>query len=266
MDIIVCVKQVPDPETPPASFRIDPGTNKVIPAQGIAPVISTFDELAVEAALRIKDKHGGKVTAMTLGPESARDVLKHAMAMGADEGIHLLDAAFGDGDGWATAYALAQAIKKVGRYDLVLCGRQAADWDAGQVGLGIAEFLNLPSVTPIKKVEVSDGKLGVERLVADGFEVLEVSPPALLTVSNELGEPRYPTLRGIMMAARKQVTTWNAQDIGVEASQVGARGARTKLLRLFIPIRESKCEIVEGEDVVDAATKLALRLRESKII
>jgi electron transfer flavoprotein beta subunit len=186
--------------------------------------------------------------------------------MGADELVLLEDAAFDEGDSWSTAYALAMAIKKIGEYDLIFCGRQAADWDAGQVGAGIAEFLGIPSVTLAKKVEISDGKARVERVVADGYEVLEVELPVLITVSNELGEPRYAALKGIMAAAKKQPIIWTPEDIGADRSQVGAAGRHMKLAKLFQPVKEGKCQIIEGENVEEAAVNLALKLREAKII
>ena len=162
--------------------------------------------------------------------------------MGADELVLLEDAAFEGGDSWSTANALATAIKKIGEYDLIFCGRQAADWDAGQVGAGIAEILGIPSVTLAKKAEVADGKAKVERVVTDGYQVIEVGLPALITVSNELGEARYATLKGIMAAAKKQPTIWTPADIGLEPSELGEAGRRSKLLKLFQPIREGKCE------------------------
>jgi len=158
------------------------------------------------------------------------------------------------------------AIKKIGDYDIIFCGRQAADWDAGQVGSGIANVLELPSVTLAKKVEVADGKAKVERVTADGFEVIEVSLPALITVSNELGEARYPTIKGIMAAKRVEPVVWKPADIGADPSQIGAPGRRTKLLRLFQPVREGTCEIIEGESVEEAAVSLAQKLREVKVL
>jgi electron transfer flavoprotein beta subunit len=265
-NMIVCVKQIADPEAPPGSFRVDEATKSVIPASGVSQVVSPFDEQAVEAALRIKDAHGGKITVLSLGKDFVMDVIRKPMAMGADELILLQDSAFESADSRSTAYALAMAIKKVGEYDLIFCGRQAADWDAGQVGSGIAEFLGIPSVTVAKMVDMVDSKVKVERVVADGSEVIEVSTPVLITVSNELGEPRYPKLKGIMAAARKEVPTWTAQDIGADTSQLGAAGARAKLLKLFVPVKEGKCEIIEGENPEDAAVNLALKLREAKLI
>jgi len=266
MELIVCAKQVPDPEAPPASFKVDAGTNKVVPPPGVPPVVSTFDEIAVEAALRVKDAQGGKITVLSLGNNLVRDVVKKPLAMGADELVLLEDEAYEDGDSWSTANALATAIKKVGTYDIIFCGRQAADWDAGQVGIGIAEVLGIPCVTLVKKVDVTDGKVKVERMVADGFEVVEVPTPCVLTVTNELGEPRYAPLKGIMKAAKIQPTIWKPADIGLDASQVGAQGRRVKLNKLYQPVKEAKCEIIEGENVADAAVNLAVRLREAKVL
>jgi electron transfer flavoprotein beta subunit len=265
VNMIVCCKQVIDPEAPPASFKIDPSSNQVIPPPGVPPVISPFDEQAVEAALRIKDSQGGKITVLSLGNNLLRDVVKKPLSMGADELILLEDPAFEGGDSWSTAYALTMAIKKIGQFDLIFCGRQAADWDAGQVGSGIAELLGIPSVTVAKKVEVADGKAKVERVIADGYQVLEVTMPALITVSNELGEARYATLKGIMAAAKKQPVIWKPADIGVEPGQIGTAGRKNKLLKLFQPVREGKCEIVEADSPAEAGAKLALRLRESKL-
>ncbi len=266
MDLIVCVKQIPDPEAPPASFKVDPNTNKVIPPPGVPPVISPYDENAVEAALKIKDALGGKITVLSLGNNMVRDVVKKPLAMGCDELVLLEDESFEDGDSWSTAQALAAAIKKIGPFDLILCGRVAGDWDSGQVGSGIAEFLNIPSITIAKKVDAVDGKVRVERLVADGFEVVEAPMPCLVTVTSELGEPRYAPLKGIMAAAKKQPTIWKPQDLGIEPSQVGAQGRNSKLAKLFQPVKEAKCEIIEGESVEEAAANLALRLREAKVI
>ncbi|MBI4304480.1 MAG: electron transfer flavoprotein subunit beta/FixA family protein [Chloroflexi bacterium] len=266
MNIIVCCKQVIDPEAPPASFKIDAAANKVIPPPGVPPVINPFDENAVEAALKIKDAKGATVTILSLGTGLLREVVKKPLSMGADGLVLLEDEAFAGGDSWSTAYALAMAIKKLGQYDLILCGRQAADWDAGQVGLAIAEILGLPSVTLARKIDVSDGKARVERVVPDGYEAIEVSLPALVTVSNEIGVPRYPTIKGIMAAKRKEPVVWKPADIGVDPSKVGAAGRRIKLNKLFQPVREGKCEVMGGETPEEAAINLALKLREAKIL
>jgi electron transfer flavoprotein beta subunit len=264
--MIVCCKQVIDPEAPPATFKVDTATNKVVPPQGVPPVISPFDEQAVEAALKIKDAKGGKITAISLGVNLQRDVVKKPLSMGADELILLEDPAFTEGDSWSTAYALAMAIQKVGKFDLIFCGRQASDWDSGQVGSAIAEILGLPSVTIAKKVEVADGKVKVERVTADGYEVVEVTLPALITVSNELGAARYPTIKGIMAAKRKEPIVWKPADIGVDPATIGAAGRRTKLVKLFQPVREGKCEVLTADTPEEAAVKLAQKLREVKAL
>ena len=266
MNIIVCLKQVLDPEAPPASFKIDPSSNKVVPPPGISPVLDPYSEYALEAALRIKDAQGGKITVISLGSNLLRDVVKKPLSMGADELILLEDEAFADGDSWSTAYALAMAIKKLGEYDLILCGRQAADWDAGQVGSGIAELLELPSVTVARKIDITDGKARVERATDDGYEVIELSLPALITVSNEIGQPRYPTIKGIMAAKRREPIVWKPADIGVDASQVGAAGRRSQLVKMFQPVREGECQIIEGDSPEEAAANLAVKLREARIL
>ena len=261
MNIIVCVKQVPDPETPPAGFKVDPVGKRVIPPLGAAPVINPFDENAVEAALRVKDKYGGNITVLTMGLPSAEDVLRQAIAMGADEGVLVEKLNIEGFDSFSTAYCLAMAIKKLGAFDLILCGREAADWNTGQVGPGIAEFLNMPSVTLVKNIELTDAKLKVERVIPDGFEVAEVTLPALLTVTNELGQPRYPTLTGIMTAKKKQIKVLTAQDIGVDvATLVSPDGL--KLLDLFIPARERKCHLFKAGSLEEAAVALADKILE----
>ncbi len=265
MNMVVCVKQVIDPEAPPASFKIDPVTQKAI-MQGAAPVIDPYGEFAVEAALRVKDAKGGKITAISLGINLQREVVKKPLSMGADELILLEDAAFDGGDSWSTAHALAMAIKKLGQYDVIFCGREASDTNAGQIGPGIAEILGLPCITLAKKIEVMDGKAKVERMTTEGYDVVEVSLPAVITVSNEIGEARYPTIKGIMAAKRKEPVVWKPADIGVTPAQIGAAGGMTKMLRLFQPVREGKCEIIEGESPEQAAQNLAQRLRAAKIL
>jgi electron transfer flavoprotein beta subunit len=266
MNIIVCVKQVIDPEAPPSSFKVDITANRVVPPPGMPPVISTFDEYAVEAALRIKEKAGGKITALSLGVNLLRDVVKKPLSMGVDDLVLLEDLAFVDGDSWSTAYALSLAIKKIGQFDMILCGRQAADWDSGQVGSGIAEILGLPSVSIARKIEVEGTKAKVERVIPDGFELIEVGLPAVITLSNEHATPRYPNVKGIMTAKRKEPIVWKPADIGADPAKIGAKGRRSTLVKLFQPVRDSKCEVVTGDTPEDAAAKLAQRLREAKVI
>jgi electron transfer flavoprotein beta subunit len=266
MNIIVCIKQVNDPEAPPSSFKIDPTTNKVIPPAGMPPVISTFDEYAVEAALKIKEKLGGKITALSLGNGLLRDVVKKPVSMGADDLVLLEDPAFVDGDSWSTAYALSLAIKKIGQFDLILCGRQAADWDSGQVGLGLAEILGLPSITIARKIDIEGNKAKIEKVIPDGVEIIETTLPAVITLSNEHVAPRYPNVKGIMNAKRKEPIVWKPADIGADPAKIGAAGRRSKLIKLFQPVKDTKCEIVKADTPEEAATKLAVRLREAKVL
>ncbi len=267
MNIVVCVKQVPNPEIPMGKFKIDAGALKVIPPEGIPPVINPFDEQAVEVALRIKEKNpGSKITVITVGAGSAADILKHSLSMGADEAIFISDPIFEGSDAFGTAHILSKAVQKLGNVDLILCGRQAADWDVGQVGTLLSEALGIPLITIARKVEVVGGKLSVERALIDGYEVLEAPMPALVTISNEVGLPRLPTGMGIIMAARKKVATWKAQDMGIDAAKVGKNAARSEMVKLYVPVREAKCEVFQADTVAEAAAKMAARLREAKVI
>jgi len=186
--------------------------------------------------------------------------------MGADELILLEDPAYVDGDSWSTAYALSLAIRKIGNYDLVLCGRQAADWDSGQVGSGIAEILDLPSVTIVRKVDVNGNKALVEKVIPDGYELIEVSLPAVITMSNEHAAPRYPNVKGIMAAKRKQPVVWKPADIGADPDKLGCKGRKSKLVKLYQPISDTKCEIINADTPEEAAQNLAKRLREAKLL
>jgi electron transfer flavoprotein beta subunit len=264
--IIVCVKEIPDPEIPPEKFRIDPDAKRVIPPQGIIPVINPYDERAVELALRLKEKHRGKITVLTLGIPSSVKVVKHALSMGADEGVVLADQEFDGSDSFGIAHILTKAIQKIGNYDLILCGRQAADWDEGLVGSIIAENLSLPLVTLVQAIELIEKSLRVNRVSLDGYQIFSVPMPAIATVSNEVGRPRLPSGLGIISAARKQVPIWTARDIDPDPSRIGAGAVRRKLVKLFIPERKSQCEVIRGESAAEAAVKLAKRLRESKVI
>jgi electron transfer flavoprotein beta subunit len=265
LHIVCCVKQVPDPETPPSQFRVDEAQKKVIPAPGIAPVPSQFDPIGVEAALRVRDALGDvKISVISMGPESFRDAIKHCLAMGADEGYLIDDPALYEADHWVTAQVLAQAIReKLSPFHLIITGRQAVDWDMGVVGPTIAEVLGLPCITIVKSVQVVDGKVRAERVLLDGFETVEASLPAVVTVSNELGEPRYPQLRQIMMAARKQVTVWKAADLGLDVAQLKNR---VNLEALYIPQVKVETEFIEGDTADEKVEKLLQRLREAKLI
>ena len=264
LNIVVCAKQVVDPETPASAFRIDEDSKRVVPAAGIPPVVNGFDENAVEAALQLKESVGANVTVVSVGSDFVMDVMKKPLSMGADALVLVDDPLVTDLDAFATAVALAEAIRKVGDFDLVLCGRQASDWDNAMVPLGVAELLGLPCVTLAQKIEArDDGGITVHRALSDGYEVVDARLPALVTVSNELGEPRYPTLRGIMTAGRKSPTVWSSSDLGLGES---ALTPKLTLNDLFIPTSDRQCELIEGEDDADAGRNLALKLREARLI
>ena len=263
VNIVVCAKQVIDPETPASAFRIDSDAMRVVPAPGIPPVINGFDENAVEAALRIKDNIGAHVSILCLGSDFVMDVMKKPLSMGADQLVLVQDKGFDDMNAFGTASVLSAAIRKLGEFDLILCGRQASDWDNGQVPMGIAEMLDLPCITIAQKVVVVDGGLVVERFLTDGYEVVEARLPALVTVSNELGIPRYPTLRGIMTASRKTPTLWSIADLGLDSADLAPR---LLLTDLAVPVSDRRCEFIQGEGEADAGRQLALRLREEDLI
>ena len=263
LTIIVCMKQVIDPEAPVSLFKVDVEAKRAVPPVGTPPVLNPFDENALEAALRVKDTREAKVTVLSMGRNLAKPVINKSLAAGADELILLEDDAFRDFDSYSTAYILVQAIKRLGEYDLILCGRQAADTDAGQVGSGIAAILEIPSITVARRVEVNNGGVRVERVVSDGYEVVETKMPVLITASNEVGELRYPGIKDMIAAQKKPTTVWNARDLEIDLSPI----KHNNLLRLFIPVRpEYKCQLMEGETRAKAAANLALELRKAGII
>ena len=263
VDVVVCVKQVMDPEVPASAFRVDEAAKRVRGTQGMPPVVNGFDENAVEAAMLIKEASGGKVTVVSAGSEFAIDVMKKPLSMGADELVLVDDPKLADLDASATVYVLAEAIRRIEQFDLVLCGRQASDWDNAHVPLGLAESLGLPSMTMAQKIEVSDRVVSVQRAFPDGYEAVEADLPALVTVSNELGQPRYPTLRGIMTASRKAPTVWTAEDLGLDPARLEPR---IHVIDLFTPAAASECEFIQADTEAEAGSRLAQRLREAKLI
>ncbi len=263
INIMVCVKQVVDPETPTSAFKVCRDSKRVIPAIGIPPVINGFDENAIEAALRIKDSSDAHVSVLSLGSNFVLDVMKKPLSMGADELILIDDKLTEYFDPYATAYVLAEAIKMIGSFDLILCGRQASDWDQAQVPMGIAEILGIPILTLAQRVEYTENGIIVEKPITTGVGIFEALLPCLVSVSNELGEPRYPTLRGIMSASRKTPSIYTLNDLSIETD---ALLPKLELIDLFLPEREQNIEFIEGEDDAETGRKLALRLREENLI
>jgi len=270
MNIIACIKEVPYPDIPASAYGVDASAKRVTLPDDVPLVISPYDENAVEAGLQLKDQVGGKLTVISLATRPAEGVvrdLKQTLAMGADEAILLDDPAFEGGDSWSTAYSLAMAIKKIGEYDLVLCGLQAADWDAGQVGLGIAEILGLPSASYVTKVEPGDGVVRARQIVDNGYEILELPTPCALTIASEESlAPRIAPLPGIIKAKKRKLPVWSASDLETDPSLVGAAGAKTTLEKLALPDFEGACEFIQGENPAQAAAMLVDRLKAEKVI
>jgi electron transfer flavoprotein beta subunit len=264
LQIIVTAKQVIDPELPKSAFKIDSTRKRVVVPPSFPPVVNGFDEHAVEAALRLKDAQGARVTVVAVGQTFAIDIMRKLLAMGADDLVLVQDAAIDDTiDSGVTARLLGAAIRKLGAFDLILCGRQASDWDNAQVPLLLSEALGLPCITIAKRVDVQAGVVRVERVVPDGTEVVEAPLPALVTVSNELGLPRYPTMRAIMAANRKRPTTWKLADLGLDPDELQPR---LQLVDLFVPVSEQRCEFIDGRDERQIARTLVERLRAARLI
>jgi len=252
MDIIVCIKQVPDT----AEVKINPETGTLI-REGVPSIVNPFDMHAIEAGLQIKEKVGGKVTVLTMGPPQAETALREAISMGADDALLLSDRAFAGSDTWATSYTLSRAIEKLGA-DVIICGKQAIDGDTAQVGPEVAEFLNIPHISYIRKIEdVTNGSIRVQRLMDEGYDVVESTLPVLLTVVKELNEPRLPSLKGKMAAKKAEIKKWGSSDILADENNLGLRGSPTQVKNIFTPQARSGRKMIEGtpEEQVDALIK-----------
>jgi electron transfer flavoprotein beta subunit len=263
MNSVVCVKQILDPNLPPAKFRVDSRARQVIPPEGIPLVLNPYDAQAVELAVRLKEKNGGKITAVSIGGQEAVSAVKYALSLGVDEGIALSDEAFVGSDSRAVAHILSRAIRKIGSFDLVLCGRQAADWDEGLTGAMLAGELDVPMINLVKGIENADGRWRFTRVISGGEQVFAVTLPALAAITNEAPQPRLPTGWGIISANRKQIPVWNAEDIGVDAARIGNGAAGRQLIELTAPERKRSCEIISGQTIAEASEKLARRLGET---
>jgi electron transfer flavoprotein beta subunit len=267
MHIVVCVKQVPDPDAAFSMLKVDEVAKKVVPPEGLRLVMSPFDEQALEAALRVRERCGeAKITAVSVGPEASRNVLKHALAMGADEALLVTDPSLEDCASETAALALTHAIRSLGPVDLILTGRQAADWDAGITGCGIAELMGLPVVTFARRIEVEGETLTVERVLSDGFETIEAPLPVVVTVSNELGTARTPSLRETMRAARKPLSVKSAGDLALAAADIERMAARRIRTRLYVPAKTVECELISGADEAARGAALVRRLREERLL
>ncbi len=242
MKIIVCVKQVPDA----ADVRLDPVTN-TLAREGVQSIMNPYDQHALEEAVRLKEKLGGEVVVVTMGPPQAEEMLRQAISCGADTVVLVSDRSFAGADTWATSYTLEQAIKKIGGFDLILCGKQAIDGDTAQVGPGLATRLGIAYLTCIQKVrEAGDTSLVVERMMDDGYDVVSVDYPALLTVVKNINEPRVPSLKGKMKAKKAEIIRLSAADIDADPACIGLPGSPTKVVKVFPPESRGGRSVLTG--------------------
>jgi electron transfer flavoprotein alpha/beta subunit len=263
---IVCIKQVPDT----TEVKIDPERGTLI-REGVPSIVNPFDTYAIEEALLLREKFGGKVTVISMGPPQASEALREAVAMGCDDALLISDRAFAGSDTWATAYTLSQTIRRIGTFDVILCGKQAIDGDTGQVGPGIARQLGINQLTYVFKIEDMDldaGTVRVERLLEEGREVVASRLPALLTVVKDINKPRYPSFKGIRRASRMEIPIWKAGDLeGADAKLFGLDGSPTRVVKVFNPpARAGQVEIIKGDTPQDRASTLADRLMAEKVI
>ena len=268
MEILVCVKQVPDT----AEVKIDPEKHTVIRA-GVPNIFNPFDQNALEAALQLKDSQEGvRVTLLSMGPNQAEEVLREGLAMGADDAYLLTDRKLGGSDTLATGYALAQAVKKVAelqgveQFDIILCGKQAIDGDTAQVGPQIATALGIPQITYAAEITVNGSTVRVKQQNEEGYIVTEADFPVLITAVKELNEPRFPTIRGTMKANRREIPHLSAEDIKVDETKIGLKGSPTVVRKIFTPPQRTQGLIIKEEDPSAAVAALMENLTAQKII
>lgn len=262
MKIIVCVKQVPDPEH--ASMNIETGT---VVREGVELMVNPFDLYAVEEALKIKEDLGGEVIVISMGPPQAEEALKEVIAMGADEGILLTSLDFAGADTWATSYTLSMACKKIGNFDLILCGKQAIDGDTAQVGPGIAAQLSIPQITFVRKIEeITDKKISAQRLVEGGYELISSPLPLVMTVVKEINDPRLPTLKGKLRARKVEIQKWGPEDINANKERIGLSGSPTRVVEIFTPKLTKEGKIFSDDEIEDAALEIIKKQEEMGLI
>ena len=267
MEILVCVKQVPDT----AEVKIDPEKHTVIRA-GVPNIFNPFDQNALEAALQLKDSQGARVTLLSMGPPQAEDVLREGLAMGADDAYLLTDRKVGGSDTLATGYCLAQAVRKVAelqgieQFDIVLCGKQAIDGDTAQVGPQIATELGIPQITYAAEINVDGTTVRVKQQNEEGYIVTEAQFPVLITAVKELNEPRFPTIRGTMKAKKREIPHLSADDIKVDETKIGLKGSPTMVRKIFTPPQRTQGLVIKEEDPNAAVSALMEKLTAQKII
>lgn len=261
MNIIVCIKQVPNTN----EVKIDPKKGTLI-REGVPSIINPEDKHGLEEAIRLKEKVGGKVTVLTMGPPQAKVALKEALAMGADEAILVSDRAFAGSDTLATSYVLSKAIEKIGTFDIIFCGRQAIDGDTAQVGPQIAENLGISQVTYATKFEMNDDSIEIRRALEDGYSVVETKLPVLVTVLDKINKPRYASIKGVVNAfSKSEIKVLSAADLSLDEARLGLDGSPTKVKKTFVPTHEKMGEILDGTPE-EKVSKLINILKDVKIV
>jgi len=259
--VIVCVKQAIDV----SQLKVDTATRKLITVD--APrKISDFDKNALEEAIRLKEKLGGEVLTLTLGPEDAKTTMREALAMGADKAYVISDPTLENSDTLATSHVLAEAVKKIGQFDLVLCGEASIDSFSAQVGPRLAERLNIPQVTYARRLSLEGDLLTAERSLEDAVETVKAKIPLLVTVTREINEPRIPSLMAIMKASKKEVVLWKAADLNLAREKIGEAGSAIKVLDVLAPKVERKKIVMKGENAAEVAEKLAKALIQEGVV
>ena len=245
-----------------AGFQADEDEASALIREGVESVINPFDTYAIEEAIRLKERFSGKVTVITMGPPQAENALKEAVSLGCDEAILVSDRKFAGSDTWATSYTLSCAIRKIGAFDIIICGKQASDGDTAQVGPGISTHLDIPQVTYVKKIEeISDNKAKVERMTEEGYDVVETPLPCLFTVVKEINTPRMPSLKGMMRAKSAKPLKWTAEDIEADPAALGLDGSPTRVIKIFTPEPRKGGEMLKG-DTADVAAELTELLKD----
>ena len=262
MDIVVCIKQVPDT----TEVKIDPKTNTLV-RQGVPSIVNPFDKNAIEAGLRLKEKYGGRVTVVSMGPPQANDALKECLAMGADDAVLLSDRAFGGADTLATSYTLAATIRALGHFDVILCGKQAIDGDTAQVGPEMAEHLGITQLTYVAKIDIQGDTVQVYREHEEGYEVVEARLPVLLSVVKSINVPRYPTVKGIMKAVHKdKIRVLSAKDLEVDMDRLGLKGSATQVRQIFTPPQRGQGILIRQDSARKSVDELMAKLSDAKIV
>jgi len=261
MDIIVCIKQVPDT----LEVQINKETNTLV-REGVDSVINPFDFHALEEALRLKEQYGGKITVLSMGPGQAEAALREAISLGADNAVLLSDRAFAGSDTLATSYALSKGVQKIGRFDLIICGRQAVDGDTAHIGPQLAERLRIPHVSCVLKIhDMTEGSIVTDRIAEQDLEQIRLPLPCLITVTKSINEPRFPSLRGKTTAVKSEITVWAGRDISADPSRIGLDGSPTRVVRMSAPRRYREVRMLEGT-AQEQVRELLSNLREAEVV